>query len=611
MSADMKLRNYLLVVVMLFTLLASSSPTYSMDKVIEEEISRILEENNTTAASIAMIESNGHWHTLAIGVADKTTERPVDADTLFRIGSISKIFTSLSVLKLVEDGTLALNDPIRDWVEEVEFQNPWEDESPVRIVHLLSHTTGWDDLHMSEYAHNDPTPVALRDSFLVYPKSRTSRWAPGSRMSYSNSGPGVAAYIVEKSTGQSYEEYIQLTFFEPLGMKTATFFQSDNYIKNSATLYQSNAEQPYWHVIMRPSGAINASANDMVQLLDFFIHSSNQSILSEDSLNAMRRPQGSSLAESGLEVGHGLSHFIEPKDGYTWYGHSGGVNGGLSDFKYIPELGIGYYVAINSNSGDAIYEITKLLKAYLTEDLIPPVTPYNADTTVDTEALAGYFRVVNPRNSSLYFIEYFLSVGRIESRPEGIALVGILDGSVDLYSPVNQSQYVDPLTGKIALTIAEDPLIGTVLHNEWFTLQPVSFLSVYGPLVFIAIWLIATIVILIKTIVLLILKLRKKQINGSFWTHALPLLQILSLGLFIRGFIGVMMVDFLVDNSLISGLMAYGTILFLLLSIVSVIWFLFKREQNHHYYQSLVYSFMSLTIGIYLTNMGVTGFHFF
>jgi CubicO group peptidase (beta-lactamase class C family) len=95
------------------------------------------------------------WHTLAIGIADKTTEKPVDADTLFRIGSISKIFTSLSILKLVEDEKLGLNDPIRDWVEEVEFQNPWENESPVRIVHLLSHTTGWDDLHMSEYAHND------------------------------------------------------------------------------------------------------------------------------------------------------------------------------------------------------------------------------------------------------------------------------------------------------------------------------------------------------------------------------------------------------------------------------------------------------------------------
>ena len=603
------MKKYVWIILALFTLLALSSPGFSMNKDLEDEISRILEENNTTAASIAVIESNGNRHTLGIGIADKTTEQPVDADTLFRIGSVSKIFTSLSILKLVEDEELGLNDPIRDWVEEVEFYNPWENESPVRIVHLLSHTTGWDDLHMSEYAHNDPI-TSLQESFLIYPKSRTSRWVPGSRMSYSNSGPGVAAYIVEKSTGQSYEEYVDSTFFEPLGMNTATFFKTDDYIKNSATLYQNNAEQPYWNIIMRPSGAINATANDMIQLLDFFINSSDQSILSSDSIDSMRKPQGSSLAESGLEVGYGLSHFIETKNGYTWYGHSGGVNGGLSDFKYIPELGIGYYVGINSSSGNAIYEITELLNTYLTEDLIPPVIPYEVDTTVDTEELAGYFRVVNPRNSSLYFIEYLVSVGRIESRPEGIALVGILDGSVDLYSPVNQSQYVDPLTGNITLTRTEDPLIGPVLHNEWFTLQPVSFLSVYAPLAFIAIWLILTIVILIKTIVLLLLKVRKKQIKG-FWTHVLPLLQILSFGLFIRGFVGVAMVDFLADNHFISGLIAYGTVLFLLISIASVIWFLFKREKNYNYYQSLVYSFMNLTIGIYFTNMGITGFHFF
>ncbi len=605
------MKKCLLIIITLAMLLALTTPSYAMSKNIEAEISRILEEYNTTAVSISMIESNGSWHTMGIGIADKTTEKLVDADTLFRIGSVSKIFTSLAILKLVEDEKLGLNDPIRDWVEEVEFHNPWENESPVRIVHLLSHTTGWDDLHLSEYAHNDPTPASLRESFLVYPKSRSSRWVPGSRMSYSNSGPGVAAYIVEKSTGQLYEEYVDSNFFKPLGMETATFFQSDHYIKNSATLYQNSSEQPYWNIIMRPSGAINASANDMIQLLHFFINSSNQSIISQESIDFKRKPQGSSLAESGLEVGHGLSHFIETKNGYIWYGHSGGVNGGLADFKYIPELGIGYYVAINSSSGNAIYEITELLKTYLTEDLIPPVIPYNVDTTVDTEELAGYFRVVNPRNSSLYFIEYLGGVGRIESRPEGIALVGILDGSVDLYSPVNQSQYVDPLTGKIALTVTEDPLIGTVLHNEWFTLKPVSFVSVYGPLAFIAIWLIATLVIIIKTIVLLILKVRKKQIKGNLWTHLLPLLQILCLGLFIRGFMGVMMVDLLADNRFISGLIAYGTVLFLLISIASVIWLLFKREKNYNYYQSLVYSFMNLTIGIYFTNMGITGFHFF
>jgi hypothetical protein len=109
----------------------------------------------------------------------------------------------------------------------------------------------------------------------------------------------------------------------------------------------------------------------------------------------------------------------------------------------------------------------------------------------------------------------------------------------------------------------------------------------------------------------LIQKLRKKQIKGGLWTHLLPQLQIMSLGLFIWGFIGVATVDLLADNRFISGLIAYGTILFLLISIASVIWFLIKREKNYNYFQSLVYSFMNLTIGIYFTVMGVTGFHFF
>jgi hypothetical protein len=382
-------------------------------------------------------------------------------------------------------------------------------------------------------------------------------------------------------------------------------------MKNSVTLYENDVEQPYWHIIMRPSGAINASAHDMIQLLDFFINSSQQQVLSEDSIASMRKPKGSSLAESGLEVGLGLSHIAEIDNGYKWYGHSGGVNGGLADFKYIPELGIGYFVAINSNSGIAISEIIDLLKIYLTEDQTPSVIPYEVDTSVDKEELAGYFRVINPRNNSLYFIEYLVSVGRIESRPEGIALVGLLDGSVDLYTPVSQSQYVDPSSGVIALTVTEDPLVGTVLHNEWFTLKPVSFLSVFGPLAFIVIWLITTLVIIIKSIVLLIQKLRKKQINSSLWTHLLPLLQIASFGLFVWGFIGVATVDLLADNRLISGLIAYGTVLFLLISIASVIWFLIKREKNCHYYQSFAYSLMNLIIGIYFTVMGVTGFHFF
>lgn len=132
------MKKIIAIIIAFAILFLLSSPAYAINKDLAEEIAGILEENNTTATSIALIEADGSWHTLGLGFTDKSLAKPVDEHTLFRIGSVSKIFTALAVLKLVEEGELGLNDPIRDWVDDVEFNNPWESEYPVRIVHLLS-----------------------------------------------------------------------------------------------------------------------------------------------------------------------------------------------------------------------------------------------------------------------------------------------------------------------------------------------------------------------------------------------------------------------------------------------------------------------------------------
>lgn len=70
---------------------------------------------------------------------------------------------------------------------EIEFTNPWEDTDPIRIVHLLEHTTGWDDLHPVEFANNDPSPLSLREGLDLHPHTRVSKWVPGTRIAYCNS----------------------------------------------------------------------------------------------------------------------------------------------------------------------------------------------------------------------------------------------------------------------------------------------------------------------------------------------------------------------------------------------------------------------------------------
>ena len=97
------------------------------------------------------------------------------------IGSTSKIFVALAVLKLVEQGKLSLDDTLADLAPDVAFENPWEETHPIRVVHLLEHTTGWDDIHLPEYAHNQPDPVSLKEGLDFHPHSRISRWRPGSR----------------------------------------------------------------------------------------------------------------------------------------------------------------------------------------------------------------------------------------------------------------------------------------------------------------------------------------------------------------------------------------------------------------------------------------------
>jgi CubicO group peptidase (beta-lactamase class C family) len=192
-------------------------------KGLEQRVKAIMTENDTPGVGIALVSRDEILWVAGFGTADIATEKAVDTDTLFRIGSISKSFVSLAVLQLQEQGKLSLNDTLRELAPEIAFTNPWEDSDPVRLVHLLEHTTGFEDIHLREFAYNHPT-IALHDVLAYNPASRTSRWPPGRHMSYSNSGPVAAAYVVEKIAGQPFEEFVRQNLFEPLAMETADFF---------------------------------------------------------------------------------------------------------------------------------------------------------------------------------------------------------------------------------------------------------------------------------------------------------------------------------------------------------------------------------------------------
>ena len=185
---------------------------------LQQQVEKILKDTHTPGVSVAIIHRDGPEWVAGLGKADVATDRGATADTLFRIGSTSKAFAALSILMLVDQGKLSLNDPVHKLVPEVWFENPWEATDPVRIVHLLEHTTGWDDMHLREYTKDWPGTMGLREALDYDHHSRVSRWRPGTRMSYCNSGPPVAAYIVEKRRSPwlvSAERKLQTVHHQP------------------------------------------------------------------------------------------------------------------------------------------------------------------------------------------------------------------------------------------------------------------------------------------------------------------------------------------------------------------------------------------------------------
>jgi CubicO group peptidase (beta-lactamase class C family) len=375
---------------------------------LQQQLERILKDTHTPGVSIAIVRKDGPEWVTGLGMADVASGRTNTPDTLFRIGSTSKAFASLSILMLAGQGKLTLEDPVHKLVPDAWFDNRWESTDPIRVVHLLEHTTGWDDMHLREYAKQAPDSMTLREGLNYEHGSRVSRWRPGTRMAYCNSGPPVAGLIVEKLTGQRFEDFVQQNLFVPIGMKSATYFEPAS--GTATTLYHDDGKTPYayWHILLRPAGSINASANDMAKYVQFYLNrgtADGKQIVSASDIDRMEIPQSTWAAKQGLKAGYGLNNYWSFGDGFAFHGHNGGVEGGLTDMSYIPEYGAGYFFSINSGNGDAFDKITKAIRAYITAKLqkpeLPPVTPL----PVNADDYAGWYEPDSPRVELTHFLE--------------------------------------------------------------------------------------------------------------------------------------------------------------------------------------------------------------
>ncbi|MEM6318470.1 MAG: serine hydrolase [Bacteroidota bacterium] len=452
---------------------------------LAQQIDSIRRADNVPGVQIVVTNQDSILWRGNFGYADLEKERPITDETMLRIGSVSKSFTAMSVMQLVEQGKLKLTDKVREVASELPFSNPWAETDPITVAHLLEHTTGFDDMRMVEYATSGEGMSTL-EGMEFYPNSKTSRWRPGTHTSYCNSGPPMAAYIVEKITGQTIEAYVQANIFEPLGMLNATYFKNDYVNQHLAKGYTGpdNNETDYWHLIGRASGAINATGTEMAKYVQLLLKRGQQndstSIITPESLTRMETPKTPLAAKRGEQNGYGLNLACSDYRGVRVCGHNGGMEGFLTNMRYIPEKNIGYILMINKRSG-----LGALAEATL-NFLIDPDNQWEVPNTPPKEFntdFLSYYRTATSRNEFLRFLEWFLNVAWIEQKNDTLYFQSLL-GEPDQLSVANDFTLNRHLSnGKVTPLVLSADAEGRTILQSTATLEnfyKTSKTAVYG-----------------------------------------------------------------------------------------------------------------------------------
>ncbi len=440
----------------------------------------ILAENGIPGMGVVIADRSGTRWVAGIGKSNVATGTDAGPDTLFRTGSISKMLVGLAAVRLQREGKLDLSAPVRSLAPEIHCDNPWEATDPVRVVHLLEHTTGWDDITQREWANEDPKPLTLREALDFDPRARTSRWRPGTRFSYSNAGPAVAAYILEKIAGERYEDHATKTFLSPLGMATATFFLTPESDSLLTRLYREDGrtEYPYQHFLMRPSGSLNASPREMGRFITFLLDRGKvgeTQVVSAADVERVETPVSYLGARAGLRTGYGLgSSTLLERDGFVWHGHNGGLDGARSELYYLVEPGIGYFFSVNTD-GDGYKEIGSLLRAYLTRDVKPPEAAKVVDPGPEPASYAGWYETSSPRIEGLRFVLRLTTLSRVRPSEGGLRVSGWAGHARGHYLATGPGLYRKEGDPEATLALVTDPVEGRLIQTKDVTLTPIPW----------------------------------------------------------------------------------------------------------------------------------------
>jgi CubicO group peptidase (beta-lactamase class C family) len=323
------------------------------------------------------------------GMADLEHDVSIVPETIFEAGSVSKQFTAASILLLARDGKLALDDRVRKYIPELP-----EYDTPITIRHMLTHTSGLRDWGSVESIAGWPrTTRAYTHAHVleIVSRQKALNFAPGTRWSYSNTGYNLAAMIVERVSGGSFQDFTRTRLFAPLGM-THTSWRDDftRVLKGRAIAYTTrngayHTDMPFENVY--GNGGLLTTVGDLLKWNEHFDAGAEG-----DRLSA-REQQTAGRFNDGRTHGYALGLFVGSHRGVREVYHSGSTAGYNAFLTRFPEPRVSVAVLCNSTTAQATQYAHTVSEAYLGDRLqtAGAVATY-AMTDADVGRVAGLYR---------------------------------------------------------------------------------------------------------------------------------------------------------------------------------------------------------------------------
>ena len=305
-----------------------------------------LQNRDVAGAVVSVVKDGALLLARGYGFADvEQKKRVVAEETLFRTASISKLFTAIAVMQLVEQGKLDLERDVREYLD-VEIHRSFPE--PITLRRILTHTAGFEEALKGRYGDGKPRP--LREYLVAHMPAQIFR--PGTVPAYSNYGLAVAGYIVERVANQPFDQYLAEYVFTPLRMTSSTFVQPlpaafEPRMSRGYRIGSKRAE-PIEIINGVPAGALSTTATDMSRFMLALLNGGTldgATILQPRSLEMMMSRQNElHPALNAMCLG-----FIEySQNGQEMWGHGGATRFFYSDMVLIPGARIGIFVSYNS-----------------------------------------------------------------------------------------------------------------------------------------------------------------------------------------------------------------------------------------------------------------------